>query len=67
MDGSGAMYFVSDNPLDAAQVIVTIDVPSDTGTALPNGQGTAFDEVSHEAFVDRGTGYVTQIVDGLPS
>lgn len=63
MDGDGAMYLVSDNPLDTEQVIVTIDVPG-TGVALPGGQGMAFNEVSHEAFVDCSTGQVTQIVDG---
>lgn len=60
MEGSSAVYLVSDNPLDPSQVIVTIDVPG-TGTTLPSGQGEAFNTVSLEALVDRPTLHVAQI------
>jgi hypothetical protein len=71
IEGPGALYLLSDDPLDANQVIGTIDVPGRAVAAPINGvqpPGTsvrAYDEVALEAFVDRSTHQVTETVSGL--
>jgi hypothetical protein len=59
VDSIGAIYLVSDDPLDASKVIVTIDAPT-TATTLPGG-GQSSSIVHLTALVDRSTHSVSQI------
>jgi hypothetical protein len=57
LDGEGTMYLVSDDPLDAAQVIVTIDVP--TNPTATNGT-TSYGTEHLVAFVTQTSDTVSQ-------
>jgi|SRR5579884_526546 len=59
MNSDGAVYLVSDDPLDANDEIVTIDVPT-TSTELPNG-GHSFASEHLVAVVDKSTDAVSEI------